>query len=78
MTRRIIRFWSTVSPGSIAPGDLCIYRIEYENWSNAEAIAKMKRYGYHNLDDEHDVLGYLENYRHANRRAGNSDWSSST
>ncbi len=40
-----------------------IYRMEFEHWSNAEAIAEMKRYGYTNLDDEWDILGYIEQYR---------------
>lgn len=40
-----------------------IYRMEFEHWNNAEAIAEMKRCGYTNLDDELDILGYLEQYR---------------
>jgi protein tyrosine/serine phosphatase len=40
-----------------------IYRIEFERWSNARAIAEMKACGYGNLDDEWDVLSYLEQYR---------------
>ncbi len=45
-------------------GTLCaIYRIEYENWTNAQAVAEMKHYGYDNLEKEHDVLRYVENYR---------------
>jgi hypothetical protein len=45
-------------------GSFCaIYRMEYEGWSNARAIAEMKHCGYRNLDDEPDVLGYLSNYR---------------
>jgi protein tyrosine/serine phosphatase len=40
-----------------------VYRIEYEGWSNAAAIAEMKRCGYLNLDEELDVLGYVERYR---------------
>jgi len=40
-----------------------IYRMEYEHWTNAEALAEMKACGYSNLDDEWDILGYLEQYR---------------
>jgi hypothetical protein len=37
--------------------------MEYEHWSNDEAIGEMKACGYSNLDDEWDILGYLEQYR---------------
>jgi protein tyrosine/serine phosphatase len=40
-----------------------IYRMEFQHWSNARAIAELKACGYSNLDDEWDVLGYLEQYR---------------
>ena len=40
-----------------------IYRMEYEHWSNAEAMAEMKRCGYSTLDDEWDISTYLEKYR---------------
>lgn len=50
--------------GSHRTGAYCaIYRMEYEHWSNADALAEMKAYGYCNLDDELDILGYLEQYR---------------
>jgi protein tyrosine/serine phosphatase len=45
-------------------GAFCaVYRMEYEHWSNAQAIAEMEGHGYINLDDEVDVLSYLEHYR---------------
>jgi tyrosine-protein phosphatase SIW14 len=45
-------------------GAFCaVYRMEYEHWSNAQAIAEMTSQGYINLDDEVDVLTYLEHYR---------------
>jgi tyrosine-protein phosphatase SIW14 len=45
-------------------GAFCaIYRMEYERWSRAEAIAEMQACGYTNLDDEWDILSYLEQYR---------------
>src|SRR5438477_268659 len=39
------------------------YRMEYEHWTNAEAMAEMKRCGYSTLDDEWDISTYLEKYR---------------
>ena len=39
-----------------------VYRMEYENWSNADAIAEMRTNGYRDLDDEWDLLSYLEHY----------------
>ena len=42
---------------------VAIYRIECEKWSNDAAIAEVKELGYDHLDDELDVLGYLEHYR---------------
>jgi protein tyrosine/serine phosphatase len=45
-------------------GAFCaIYRMEYEHWSNAQAIAEMRACGYKDLDDEWDLLGYLEQYQ---------------
>src|SRR5947207_816368 len=40
-----------------------IYRMEHERVTNAEAIDELKRSGYVNLDQEWDILGYLEEYR---------------
>ena len=42
---------------------VAVYRMEYEHWTNAQAIAEVRAFGYVNLDDEWDVLGYLEQYR---------------
>jgi protein tyrosine/serine phosphatase len=45
-------------------GAFCaIYRMEHGHWTNAQAIAEMKACGYRNIDDEWDLLGYLEHYR---------------
>jgi tyrosine-protein phosphatase SIW14 len=45
-------------------GSYCaIYRMEFEHWSNAQAIAEMKACGYTNLDEELDILGFMEQYR---------------
>jgi tyrosine-protein phosphatase SIW14 len=40
-----------------------VYRMEFEYWDNARAIGEVKACGYTNLDDELDILGYLEQYR---------------
>jgi protein tyrosine/serine phosphatase len=40
-----------------------VYRLEFEHWSNVEAIDEMKACGYRNIDDEFDLLGYLEKYQ---------------
>jgi hypothetical protein len=39
-----------------------IYRMEFDHWTNADAIAELKSMGYDTLDKEWDILGYLENY----------------
>lgn len=50
--------------GSHRTGAYCaIYRMEYDRWPNAAALAEMKACGYANLDDEWDILDYLEGYR---------------
>jgi protein tyrosine/serine phosphatase len=38
------------------------YRMEFHRWSNARAIAEIMARGYVNLDNEMDLLTYLENY----------------
>jgi len=40
-----------------------IFRMEFDRWSHGAALAEMKACGYTNLDNEWDVLGYLERYR---------------
>jgi protein tyrosine/serine phosphatase len=42
-----------------------IYRMEFERWTNAEAMEEMRTCGYVELDEHLDVLGYLEQYRPA-------------
>jgi tyrosine-protein phosphatase SIW14 len=44
-----------------------IYRMEFENWTNAQAMAEMKACGYSTLDEEWDILSYLERYRPVGR-----------
>jgi tyrosine-protein phosphatase SIW14 len=49
-------------------GTMCaMYRMDYQGWSNAEAMAEMRLLGYSILDDHEDVHTYLTNY-HPNRR----------
>jgi tyrosine-protein phosphatase SIW14 len=40
-----------------------IYRMEYQGWNNTAAIAEMRACGYANINDEFDLLGYLEKYQ---------------
>jgi tyrosine-protein phosphatase SIW14 len=40
-----------------------IYRMEFEHWTNAAAIAELEANGYDTLYDDWDILGYLEEYR---------------
>lgn len=40
-----------------------VFRMEYDHWSNNRAIEDLKAGGYTNLENEWDVLGYLERYR---------------
>lgn len=42
---------------------ICIYRMEYDRWTNSEALAELRNAGYKNLDNETDVLTFLENYK---------------
>lgn len=45
-------------------GAFCaVYRMETQHWSNAQAIAEVRGAGYGNIDEEWDVLEYLEHYR---------------
>jgi tyrosine-protein phosphatase SIW14 len=50
--------------GTHRTGAFCaVYRMEFEQWSNACAIAEVRSGGYVNLDAERDVLGFLKHYR---------------
>ncbi len=40
-----------------------LYRMEFERWTHAEALAEMRACGYVELDDHWDILGYLEHFR---------------
>lgn len=39
-----------------------IYRMEFEGWSNDEAIAELMALGYTNLSDHRDIQGYMQKY----------------
>ena len=39
-----------------------IYRMEFNGWSNSDAIAEMVERGYDTLDDDPDILQYLGSY----------------
>jgi protein tyrosine/serine phosphatase len=44
-------------------GTMCaLFRIDYQNWTNEEAMAEMRTLGYSLLDAHHDVRNYLTNY----------------
>lgn len=51
----------------------CVFRIEYDCWSNADALAELRRCGYENLDDEEDVRHYLSNYQRRSDRHGSEE-----
>jgi len=40
-----------------------VWRMEHDHWTNEQAIAELVSFGYENLPDEWDILGYLEQYR---------------
>jgi protein tyrosine/serine phosphatase len=44
-----------------------IYRMEFEGWTNAEAMEEMEACGYTTLHEEWDILGYMEQYRPGTR-----------
>ncbi len=50
--------------GKHRTGAYCaIYRIEFENWTNEQAIAEMLANGYDLLDEHKDVENYLRTYQ---------------
>ncbi len=50
--------------GTHRTGAYCaIYLMEVEHWTNEQALADVRACGYKNIDEEWDVLGYLEQYR---------------
>jgi tyrosine-protein phosphatase SIW14 len=47
-----------------------IYRMEFEGWTNAQAMDEMRACGYVELDDHLDVTGFLESYRPTAQTSG--------
>ena len=55
--------WIHCFAGTHRTGSYCaIYRMEYEQWTNAEAMEELKSLGYVNLDKEDNVHDYLKSY----------------
>jgi tyrosine-protein phosphatase SIW14 len=51
-------------------GAFCaVYRMQYQGWSNREAIAELRALGYATLDDDEDVHTFLDRYRPAQNRS---------
>jgi tyrosine-protein phosphatase SIW14 len=49
--------------GKHRTGAFCsIYRMEYQHWSNEEAIQELRSLGYITLDEDKDVQAYLGSY----------------
>jgi tyrosine-protein phosphatase SIW14 len=45
-------------------GTMCaIFRIDYQGWTNEEAMAEMRVMGYSLLDDHEDINGFMVKYR---------------
>lgn len=40
-----------------------VYRMDYQGWSNADALAEMRAIGYETLDSDRDLLKFLSSYR---------------
>jgi len=40
-----------------------MYRMDYQGWSNADALAEMRAIGYETLDSDRDLLHFLTTYR---------------
>lgn len=40
-----------------------VYRMDYQGWSNADALAEMRAIGYDTLDNDRDLLRFLSSYR---------------
>jgi tyrosine-protein phosphatase SIW14 len=50
--------------GKHRTGALCaVYRMEHDHWTNQQAIEELEVYGFENLWESLDVLGYLQRYR---------------
>ncbi len=55
--------------GKHRTGAMCaIFRMEKDRWSNQQAIDELALYGYDNVGDHLDLLGYLARYRPTSAR----------
>ena len=50
-----------------------IYHMEFDHWTNAQAIDDLMAHGYYNLEGEEDILGYLTNYKPTWQEAAHGD-----
>jgi protein tyrosine/serine phosphatase len=50
-----------------------VYRMEFEGWSNEAAVAELKDLGYAHLEEEWDILNYLERYQPRLHRRATDD-----
>jgi len=41
---------------------VAIYRMEYDGWTNAEALDEIKAHGYDDIEEQNDILDYLQTY----------------
>jgi tyrosine-protein phosphatase SIW14 len=50
--------------GKHRTGAMCaVYRMEHDHWSSRQAILELDRYGYDNVQEHLDVLGFLQSYQ---------------
>lgn len=50
--------------GTHRTGAYCaVYRMEFEGWSNEEAIEELKSLGYEHIAEENDIFDYLTTYK---------------
>jgi protein tyrosine/serine phosphatase len=40
-----------------------VYRMDYQGWKNADALAEMRAIGYTTLENDRDLFAFLSNYR---------------
>lgn len=52
-----------------------IFRMEYDHWTNEQAMAELRAVGYRTLDTDADVFEYLQAYRPRWRKADSSEES---
>jgi tyrosine-protein phosphatase SIW14 len=59
--------------GKHRTGAYCaVFRMEYDKWTNQQAIDELKLYGYDNVDEHLDLLSFLEAYRPSWRAESNT------